>query len=98
MTWLEDAACGGEDQADNVVPPRDAEKWNMLDAAVVAAALTRCAACLVIAPCLTEALTDRRDGANGGIYSHHGTKGAARRWVLRAGKLHRLAARDDRVS
>lgn len=94
MTWYEQVNCVGQDQADNITPPRDAERWNLQDAAVVAAALTRCADCLATLPCAAEALEERRDGANGGIYSHHGTKGAARRWVLRAGKLHRLAVRD----
>lgn len=89
MTWLEDAACGGEDQADNIVPPRDGERWKLQDAAVVTAALARCRDCLAVAPCLAGALTDHRDGANGGIYTYHSGR-TPRRWALLAGKLRRI--------
>lgn len=90
MTWLDVAACGGEDQADGITPPRGPERWNRKDEATVVAALTRCGGCQAVAPCLTEALTDKRDGASGGIYTYHGNKGVVRRWVLRGGKLHKL--------
>jgi len=90
MSWLASAACGGEDQADGITPPRGVERWSRTDEAVVTAALTRCSGCLAVAPCLAEALTDKRDGASGGIYTYHGNKGVVRRWVLRAGKLRQL--------
>lgn len=89
MTWYEQVNCVGQDQADNITPPRDGERWNLPDAALVAAALTRCAACLAAVPCAVDALEDHRDGANGGIYSYHSGKGS-RRWVLRDGTLQRL--------
>ena len=90
MSWLDVAACGGEDQADGITPPRGVERWNRKDEAVVTAALTRCAGCPSRDPCLTEGLEDKRDGASGGIYTYHGNKGVVRRWVLRAGKLRQL--------
>jgi len=90
LSWLDVAACVGEDQADGITPPRGVERWNRKDGAVVAAALARCGECPSRTPCLAEALTDKRDGASGGIYTYHGNKGVVRRWVLRGGKLHKL--------
>lgn len=92
MSWLSQVNCAGQDQADNITPPGYREQWNLADAAVVAAALTRCASCLVRTPCSVDALTERRDGASGGIYTYHGARGVPRRWRLVKGKLERLIA------
>jgi len=90
MTWHEQVNCVGEDQADGITPPRGVERWDRKDEPTVTAALTRCGGCRAVAPCLTEALTDKRDGASGGVYTYHGNKGVVRRWVLRGGKLRQL--------
>lgn len=68
VTWLDRAACGGQDQADNLTPPSYRETWRPADAAVIVAALGRCSGCTVTAECLADALSDKRNGANGGLY------------------------------
>jgi hypothetical protein len=90
MNWLSLINCAGEDQADNVTPPGYRERWPDADEATVTAALTRCGSCVVTTACAADALTDRRDGASGGVYTYHGARGVPRRWRLRAGKLERL--------
>jgi hypothetical protein len=90
VNWLSLINCAGKDQADNVTPPGYRERWPEADEAVVAAALTRCSSCVVQTPCAADALTDRRDGASGGVYTYHGARGVPRRWRLRGGKLERL--------
>jgi hypothetical protein len=91
MNWLSLINCAGEDQGDNVTPPGYRERWPETDEAVVTAALERCASCLAVAPCAADALTERRDGASGGIYTYYGARGLPRRWRLASGKLERLA-------
>jgi hypothetical protein len=91
MNWLSLINCAGEDQGDNLTPPGYRERWPDVDEATVTAALERCAGCPVRAACAADALTDRRDGASGGVYTYHGARGVPRRWRLASGKLERLA-------
>lgn len=90
MSWLSQVNCAGKDQADNVTPPGYRERWPEADEATVTAALERCGDCPVTTDCTVDALTERRDGASGGVYTYHGARGVPRRWRLAAGKLERL--------
>jgi hypothetical protein len=88
--WLALINCAGQDQADNLTPPDKRAKWPRAKEAVVTAALRRCAACPVKAPCAAAAALEERDGANGGVYTYHGNRHDPQRWGLRNGRLTRL--------